>query len=60
MQKLFIIYSHTVEQYKQCRLSVWANWAVARGLTTLGGLKRNSEFGKEITWSLSTARIENS
>src|SRR6218665_3935381 len=44
----------------QCRLSVWANWAVARGLTTLGGLKRNLEFKKEITWSLSTATIENS
>src|SRR6218665_1826607 len=26
---------------EQCRLNVWANWAVARGLTTLGGLKIN-------------------
>jgi len=25
----------------QCRLNAWANWAVARGLTTLGGLKIN-------------------
>jgi|SRR6218665_393641 len=27
--------------YVQCRLNVWANWAVARGLMTLGGLNIN-------------------
>ena len=34
---LFVPFART--SATQCRLNVWVNWAVARGLTTLGGPK---------------------